>query len=142
MIWKRILAWFTAGDRYDPPAKDSPREESLEFPEVLEIAPDALLNQSEQDGWLILDCREPIEWAQGRIPGSLHIPMNEIPGRMGELQRDQEILVVCAHGVRSLMVAGFLKRNGFSAASLRGGLAWWAQLGGELQIGPPHRNTQ
>jgi rhodanese-related sulfurtransferase len=84
---------------------------------------------------LLLDCREPFEWKQVRIPGSLHIPMNEIPYRLAELDKEANIVVVCAHGVRSYSVAGFLTEKGFAARSLKGGVATWQSRGGEVESG-------
>lgn len=79
---------------------------------------------------MLLDCREPFEWRQLRIPGSLHIPMNEIPSRLAELDREQEWVIVCAHGNRSYAVAGYLIYNGFKATSLAGGVTdWWMHKG-------------
>ena len=82
---------------------------------------------------LLLDCREPFEWRQVRIPDSLHIPMNSIPHRLAELDKAAEIVVVCAHGNRSYDVAGFLTNNGFIARSLRGGVAAWQAQGGQVE---------
>jgi rhodanese-related sulfurtransferase len=81
----------------------------------------------------LLDCREPFEWAQVRIPGSLHIPMNEIPSRLGELDSDAQWVVVCAHGNRSYAVAGYLLHNGLQASSLAGGVTDWWMRGGETE---------
>jgi rhodanese-related sulfurtransferase len=81
----------------------------------------------------LLDCREPFEWAQVRIPGSLHIPMNEIPSRLGELDPTAEWVVVCAHGNRSYAVAGYLLHKGLQASSLAGGVTDWWMRGGETE---------
>jgi len=81
----------------------------------------------------LLDCREPFEWRQLRIPGSVHIPMNQIPGRLDELDMDEEWVVVCAHGNRSYAVAGYLIHNGFQATSLAGGVTDWWMRGGETE---------
>lgn len=81
----------------------------------------------------LLDCREPFEWAQVRIPGSLHIPMNDIPARLGELDPEAQWVVVCAHGNRSYAVAGYLLHNGLQASSLAGGVTDWWMRGGETE---------
>ena len=80
-----------------------------------------------------IDCREPYEWQQVRIPGSLHIPMNQIPTRLAELDKDEEWVVVCAHGNRSYSVAGYLIVNGYKARSLAGGVTDWWMRGGETE---------
>ena len=81
----------------------------------------------------LLDCREPFEWRQMRIPGSVHIPMNQIPGRLDELAQEEEWVVVCAHGNRSYAVAGYLVHNGYRASSLAGGVTDWWMRGGETE---------
>lgn len=81
---------------------------------------------------LVLDVREPQEIAVSAFPGALSIPMNDIPGRTGELPRDREIVVLCHHGMRSAQVAGFLARQGFEGiANLTGGIDAWS-----LQVDP------
>jgi rhodanese-related sulfurtransferase len=83
---------------------------------------------------LLLDVREPWEFALAaiRIDGlrTLHIPMNEIPGRLDELDAVQPVVCICHHGMRSAQVVAFLERQGFEAAyNLAGGIdAWSAQV--------------
>jgi rhodanese-related sulfurtransferase len=77
-------------------------------------------------GTCVLDVREDWERASGFIPGSLHVPMQEIPGRLGELEPAARIIVVCHAGARSQMVAEYLVRQGFrDVANLRGGMDAW-----------------
>jgi rhodanese-related sulfurtransferase len=76
---------------------------------------------------LLLDVREPWEYALCRIDGSLNVPMRELPNEMGELPRDRETVVICHHGVRSAMAARFLEHAGFgSIFNLQGGVSAWA----------------
>ncbi len=76
---------------------------------------------------LLLDVREPDEVSFVTLPGSVHIPMGEVPGRLHELDPDKEIIVYCHHGVRSLHVAQFLARRDFeNVASLAGGIDAWS----------------
>ncbi len=101
---------------------------------VTEIQPVDLLAQvSAGEAPKLLDCREPFEWAQVRIPGSLHIPMNDIPARLGELDPEEDWVVVCAHGNRSFAVAGYLLQNGLKARSLAGGVTDWWMRGGATE---------
>ena len=77
---------------------------------------------------VLLDVREPSEFAYCAIPGSLPMPMASVPARMQELDPDAEIVVICHHGGRSMQVAMFLERQGFSKLiNLAGGVAQWAQ---------------
>ncbi len=76
----------------------------------------------------LLDVREPFEFEYGKIPGSVLIPMNQIQQKLPELQTEQEIVVICHHGVRSQMVADFLEYSGFSRIyNLIGGIDAWSQ---------------
>lgn len=76
---------------------------------------------------LLLDVRENWEVETCRIEGSTQIPMNLIPIRVSELDDDREIVCVCHHGARSMQVANFLERNGFSnVTNLTGGIHAWA----------------
>lgn len=75
----------------------------------------------------LLDVREPWELAICVLPGSVHIPMRQIPAGMARLDPSRETVVVCHHGARSMQVAGFLESNGFvNVSNLAGGLAAWA----------------
>lgn len=77
---------------------------------------------------LVLDVREGWELEIARLPGARHIPMNEIPARLGELDREAEVIVVCKAGGRSMQVAQFLERQGFrDAVNLTGGILAWGR---------------
>ena len=57
---------------------------------------------------LVIDVREDWELQLARIPDVVHVPMNQIPARLGEFQRDAETIVMCHAGGRSMRVAHFL----------------------------------
>lgn len=76
---------------------------------------------------LLLDVREPWEIERCCIAGSQHIPMHLVPMRCEELNPEQEIVVICHHGSRSMQVAMFLEGKGFPAVhNLVGGVEAWA----------------
>jgi len=76
---------------------------------------------------VLLDVREPWEVALCKLPGSQHIPMHLVPFRSNELNPDDEIVIICHHGRRSMQVGMFLERQGFSSLiNLTGGVAAWA----------------
>lgn len=76
---------------------------------------------------LLLDVRTESERKAGYIKGSLHIPLNQLSRRAGELKKynDKEIVCYCRSGNRSLTAALLLQKNGFNAANLRGGISVW-----------------
>ena len=77
---------------------------------------------------LLLDVREQWEWDKARIEGARHIPMRDIPARVGEIDRDKEVVAICHHGGRSMQVAMFLEKNGFSKVhNLQGGVDAWSR---------------
>lgn len=76
---------------------------------------------------IVLDVREPTELVLAPLAGARHVPMREVPGRLGEIERDKEIVVLCHHGIRSAQVAEFLVRHGFPrVANLVGGIDAWS----------------
>jgi sulfur-carrier protein adenylyltransferase/sulfurtransferase len=76
---------------------------------------------------LLLDVREPFEREMAAIEPSVHIPMSEIAGRLGEVPKDREVIVYCHGGARSMMVAGYLANHGWkSVANLTGGIDDWS----------------
>ena len=78
------------------------------------------------DNFLLLDVREPYEAQIAQIGGKL-IPQNDVPNRLGELNREQEILVHCRSGARSQKIAELLKANGFQKVSnVAGGILAWS----------------
>jgi rhodanese-related sulfurtransferase len=87
---------------------------------------------------LLLDVREPWETAMGTItlPGAHTrlLPMNSLPDHLDELDREQPIVCICHHGMRSAQVVAFLSRQGFEAVyNLAGGTdAWSAQVDPQL----------
>ena len=77
---------------------------------------------------LLLDVREQWEWDRARIEGARHIPMRDIPARVSEIDRDKEVVAICHHGGRSMQVAMFLEKNGFSKVhNLQGGVDAWSR---------------
>lgn len=80
---------------------------------------------------VVLDVREAEELARAAFPFPvLHIPMNELPARVGELPRVGAIVCACHSGGRSASVTRFLRKQGFDAVNLDGGiLAWARQVG-------------
>jgi rhodanese-related sulfurtransferase len=79
------------------------------------------------EGWMLLDVRTDHEWADGRIAGSVHIPMDQLMHRLDEV--DDRVVCVCAVGARSARVAEFLNAQGREAVNLDGGLHAWANSG-------------
>ena len=77
---------------------------------------------------VLLDVREDAELSLAAIDGAVHIPMGEIPARIGELDPEQTIVVMCHSGGRSAQVATYLSQQGFASVfNLDGGIQAWSR---------------
>jgi rhodanese-related sulfurtransferase len=95
-----------------------------------EIAPEELQSLLQRDSDIVvLDVRERWELETAHMQHHKHIPMHEIPARHAqELDSDKHTVVVCHHGVRSLNVTTWLRRQGYEKVqSLAGGIDRWAR---------------
>ena len=97
----------------------------------------ALSNVSVQDlhaaagqGALVLDVREPYEFAEGRVAGSLLVPLATVPSRADEFAKDEPVYIVCRSGNRSLVAAEALVAVGYSdVRNVQGGMIAWEGAG-------------
>ena len=82
-------------------------------------------------GVVLLDVRTDTERKQGSIRGSFHIPITSLSSSQTELKKfkDAEIICYCRTGNRSLNAAAKLKKLGFNASNLRGGIVRWNAAG-------------
>ncbi len=81
-------------------------------------------------GALILDVRERDEFSVLRVPGAVLLPLSELADGAERLPRDRPLLVMCASGKRSLVVADHLARHGFGeVTNVTGGIVAWRDAG-------------
>jgi rhodanese-related sulfurtransferase len=81
----------------------------------------------DKEALFLLDVREPFEFEHAHIAGSVLIPLNQVPQRLGEIDFDKEIVAICHHGQRSMQAANFLSQVGFKHVSnLVGGIDAWS----------------
>lgn len=73
--------------------------------------------------WMLLDVRTDAEWAEGRIEGSIHIPLDELVSRIDEVSN--KVICVCAVGGRSARATAYLRSTGRDAMNLEGGIRAW-----------------
>jgi len=101
-----------------------------------EVTPgEVKLRLEQHEAICLLDVREPFEYQLARIEGSELIPMGSVPASLQSLESKADeatIIVICHHGVRSLSVVSWLRRQGVEACqSLQGGIDRWS-----LEIDP------
>lgn len=95
---------------------------SDQVPEELTVAEAAQL----PGDWQWLDVRTPEERAEGYIRSdSLHIELNELSVRAGEIDPERPVLVYCRSGARSGMAVAALRAGGYPASNLAGGILAW-----------------
>ncbi|HKE98512.1 MAG TPA: rhodanese-like domain-containing protein [Actinomycetes bacterium] len=102
-----------------------PSSTAAQDEEVDPRAASALVDQ----GAMLVDVREPQEWAAGRAPGAVHLPMRSLPLGFTDLPADRPLLIVCRSGSRSAVAAAFLRRTGRDARNVTGGLRAWVRSG-------------
>ena len=100
--------------------------------ESFEVSPQEAQKQLAEEGRAVLiDVREPEEFAIARVPESCLIPMRNIPAeiqRLDEMADRQTLLVLCHHGVRSLQVVAWLREKGVEECySIAGGIDRWSR---------------
>jgi rhodanese-related sulfurtransferase len=88
----------------------------------------AWLADTNREKPVLLDVREPWEYQRARIEGSQLVPMRDVPGRAAELDSSRELVAICHHGGRSMQVAMFLEKQGFTRVhNLMGGIDAWSR---------------
>lgn len=86
-----------------------------------------------EDGAQLVDVRAEHEWEAGRIAGATHVPLAELAGRTGEIDRERPVVLYCRGGNRSTMAADALADAGFDAAKMSEGIVGWAEAGLPLE---------
>jgi rhodanese-related sulfurtransferase len=87
-----------------------------------------------EEGAQLVDVRADHEWEAGRIAGAAHVPLPEIPQRLGELDKEQPVVVYCRGGNRSSMAAEALNEAGYDAVKMSEGIVGWSE--GHLPLEP------
>jgi len=121
-IWLIALALVSGGALLWPNLQQRGRKVSL-------LQATQLINQGKA---VIVDVREPAEFAAGHLRDARNIPLKELPQRLGELDKfkAKTVIAVCQVGARSSKAAAQLQKAGFGeAVSLDGGAAAWQAQG-------------
>jgi len=114
-------------------AVDAPARKHLSLPEISPVAVKARLDQGED--FILLDVREPHEVKICTIPGSVSIPVGDLPKRMHELDSARDIVIYCKGEIRTGQAFRILQQAGFSRLkALEGGIEGWAE---EVDPGMP-----
>ena len=101
---------------------------SPDNPNVNQVSPMESAGLQSNDFAVIIDVRTDGEWKSERIPGAIHIPLDELSERMGELKsfEGKQLIMQCAVGGRSSEAVEILQQAGFSNVSnMNGGIVAW-----------------
>lgn len=106
--------------------------------ESLEVAPQEASRLVKGEEAVLIDVREPAEYAIARIDGARLVPMQWVPAELQKLEAladESTLLLVCHHGVRSLQVVSWLRAQGVeNCFSVAGGIDRWSE---EIDPGVP-----
>ncbi len=116
---------FCAG----PDARSGPDIVSGMFARVPQVTVEQLKEMQDRgERPVLLDVREPHEYALADLPGSLKVPLGALPGKFEQVPRDKELVVYCRSGARSGNAVQFLRQMGYEkAVNLAGGINAWAE---------------
>jgi len=98
---------------------------------VDEISPEELKRKLDADERVqVIDIRSPVEFANGHIPGAENVPMHELPGRVDEIEWNDEVVVACPIGQSSIQAARLIESfegvsDSASVKSMSGGYQAW-----------------
>ncbi|MBN9607068.1 MAG: rhodanese-like domain-containing protein [Actinomycetales bacterium] len=81
------------------------------------------------EGAVLVDVRSAREFRGGHAPSARNIPLDQLDRRAATLPAGAPVVVICHSGVRSAQGASILKRHGFDARSVRGGMIAWERAG-------------
>jgi rhodanese-related sulfurtransferase len=84
---------------------------------------------------ILLDTRTPMEFAAGAIPGFINIPLDELRGRLIELDKTKKVYVSCQIGLRGYAACRILSQKGFDCYNLSGGYRLYQTIFGKAETG-------
>ena len=101
--------------------------------ESTELAPDRAAEMIESGEAQLVDVRQDFEWEAGRIAGAVHIPLDALPSRASEIDRERPVIFACRSGARSAMATDAFRASGIEAYNLVGGLEAWVEQGHPIE---------
>jgi rhodanese-related sulfurtransferase len=78
---------------------------------------------------VLLDVREHDEWTAGHAPAAVHIPLSDLPDRLGEFEPGRRVVCMCRSGSRSGRATAWLRSHGVDAVNMAGGMQAWSRAG-------------
>lgn len=95
-------------------------------PHVDSISTEEASSRLKSNSVVLIDCREPYEFAAGHVPGAVNLPLGSLPAAASKYGSEKEILVICQSGSRSVSGCKRLLKAGFrNVTNVRGGTGSW-----------------
>ncbi len=89
----------------------------------------------QSEGAVLIDVREPHEWASGHVQGAKLIPLGKLDRELPRLRPDRQFLFICHSGRRGAHATDWAARRGLKAVNVRGGVSAWSRAGLPLKSG-------
>jgi rhodanese-related sulfurtransferase len=103
--------------------------------DVPEIDVEELARLRREGDVALIDVRQPDEYEEARVPGTVLIPLAEVPDRVHEVPAEGTVYVICARGGRSAKAAEYLADQGRQTVNVAGGTLAWIDAGHETESG-------
>ena len=87
------------------------------------------------EGALVLDVREPHEYAAGHVPGAVLTPLASVPDNLDRFRSDGPTYVICQSGGRSMRACEFAADEGYDVVNVAGGTGAWIASGNDVVVG-------
>lgn len=93
------------------------------------------LARQRASGAVLIDVRQPAEYAEAHVPGAVLLPLDQLADRLGDVPQSGAVYVICRTGGRSQMGAQFLLQHGVDAINVTGGTLAWIDAGHQVATG-------
>ena len=94
-------------------------------PDEIEVSPEDTANALADSSAQVVDVREQYEWDEGRIEGTIHIPISSLGQERNKVDAGRPVIFSCRVGGRSMMAAQAFRAAGYDAYSMAGGILLW-----------------
>ena len=108
------------------------------MPDAMTTIPEidvAALRNVRMNAHVLIDVREPEEYREAHVPGSVLIPLGDLPFRLNDVPCGDALYLICRTGSRSAQAAEFLSKQGLVATNVAGGVVAWIESGEPFAIG-------
>jgi rhodanese-related sulfurtransferase len=94
-----------------------------------ELDPKDVDRRLREDGWTVIDVREPYEREAGYVAGTRHVELERLASQAETIDRDRSVIFLCRIGSRSGMATQAFRASGYDAYNMRGGITAWVEAG-------------